>query len=57
MNILTRLHQDQQGLQSMEWLLIIVAVIIPFCMFINVLAKAIGEYYSFISQVITLPFL
>lgn len=52
-----RFHRDVNGLESMEVLLILAAVIIPLCIVILKLARALGEYYSFVSGVVSLPFL
>jgi hypothetical protein len=54
---LPRFHRDERGLETLEWLLLFCAVVLPLAAFILKLAVALGRYYSFVSQVLSLPFL
>jgi len=51
------LHQSEAGLTTIEWVLMIGGVIVPIMVFILKLAIWIGQYFSFTSWVMTLPFL
>ena len=51
------LRQSEAGLATIEWILLIGGVIVPIAVFTFKLAIWIGQYFSFSSWVITLPFL
>jgi len=57
LSLSARFHRDENGLESLEVLLILAVVILPLCFFILKLASWLGEYYSFVSGVVSLPFL
>jgi Flp pilus assembly pilin Flp len=50
-------HRDERGLETIEWMLLLGVVIVPAIAFMLKLSVAIGEYYSHVSWVISLPFL
>lgn len=50
-------HRNQQGMETIEVLLLLAAFILPMSYFVVKLAMAISEYYSFVSQVLSSPFL
>jgi Flp pilus assembly pilin Flp len=50
-------HHDERGLETVEWMLLLGVVIVPMIAFMLKLSVAIGEYYSHVSWVISLPFL
>ena len=54
---LAAFHADEQGLETIEWLLLLGVVILPIAAFILKISIAIGRYYSFVSQSLTTPFL
>ncbi len=56
-SVLLDLHKNQQGMETLEVLLLLVAFILPMSYFLVKLAQAITEYYSFVSQVLSTPFL
>ncbi len=51
------LHQSEAGLTTVEWLLLVGGVILPIAAFIIKLSIWIGQYFSYSSWVMTLPFL
>lgn len=50
------IHQSESGLKTIEWILLVGGVIVPIAAFIFKLAIWIGQYFSYTSWVITLPF-
>jgi len=49
-------HQSESGLKTVEWILLVGGVIVPIAAFIFKLAIWVGQYFSYTSWVITLPF-
>jgi hypothetical protein len=56
-NALVRLHRDERGLESLEIALLLIAFILPMSYFLLKIAQAISDYYSFVSLVLSSPFL
>jgi Flp pilus assembly pilin Flp len=57
LSILAAFYADEQGMETIVWLLLLGVVILPMAALILKISIAIGRYYSFVSQTLTMPFL
>lgn len=50
------LHADQSGQASIEWVLLLVAVILPMVYLLNMLLDFMVDFYGMVVFIETLPF-
>ena len=59
-NVVTKLKawwQDENGLETSEWVLLLGAIIIPIAYFVLQISLYVARFYELTSWVTTLPFL
>jgi hypothetical protein len=49
-------EQGDEGLATLEWMLIIGAIVVPAAVVVYQIMRALGEFYAFNSWLIALPF-
>jgi hypothetical protein len=53
---LTRLVVEEDGLEAVEWILVLGAAVVPIMLLAYEVMKWVAIYYSYISWTISLPF-
>lgn len=54
--LLGRLALEENGLEAVEWILVLGAAVVPIMLLVYEIMKWVGIYYSFVSWTISLPF-
>jgi uncharacterized protein (UPF0333 family) len=53
---ISRIHGDQRGQATLEWALLLVAVVIPSIFLINLLMNVLSVHYQMVTFLQALPF-
>ena len=56
LNRIRRLHQDAVGATTLEWALLLAAIVLPSYKILNTLLNILTEYYRMVTFINSLPF-